>query len=36
VARETHTTKHWWKNTTKKPVVLLSANILIEKDPHQM
>ena len=28
VARETHTTKHWWKNTSKKPAVLLSADIL--------
>jgi quercetin dioxygenase-like cupin family protein len=37
VARETHTTKHWWKNTTKKPVVLLSADILSERDdPHTM
>jgi quercetin dioxygenase-like cupin family protein len=31
VARETHTTKHWWKNTTKKPTVLLSADILQDK-----
>ena len=31
VARETHTTEHWWKNTTKKPVVLLSADILHDK-----
>jgi quercetin dioxygenase-like cupin family protein len=37
VARETHKTSHWWKNTTKKPVVLLSADILHEKsDPHTM
>ena len=37
VARETHTTQHWWKNTTKKPVVLLSADILHDKmDPHTM
>lgn len=37
VARETHATQHWWKNTTKKPVVLLSADILHEKmDPHTM
>jgi quercetin dioxygenase-like cupin family protein len=36
-ARETHTTKHWWKNMTKKPAVLLSADILNEKDdPHTM
>ncbi len=37
VARETHTTSHWWKNTTRRPVVLLSADILHEKsDPHAM
>ena len=37
VARETHATKHWWKNTTKKPAVLLSADLLNEKDnPHTM
>jgi quercetin dioxygenase-like cupin family protein len=37
VARETHLTKHWWKNTTSKPVVLLSADILHDKtDPHTM
>ena len=31
VARETHTTKHWWKNTSKKPAVLLSTDILHDK-----
>jgi quercetin dioxygenase-like cupin family protein len=37
VARETHVTKHWWKNTSSKPVVLLSADILHDKmDPHTM
>ena len=37
VARETHTTAHWWKNTSKKPTVLLSADILHEKmDAHTM
>ena len=37
VARETHATQHWWKNTTKKPVVLLSTDILHDKmDPHTM
>ena len=37
VARETHATKHWWKNTSSKPVVLLSADILHDKmDPHTM
>jgi quercetin dioxygenase-like cupin family protein len=34
---EIHTTSHWWKNTTSRPVVLLSADILHEKgDPHTM
>ncbi len=28
VARETHTTAHWWKNTGTKTVTLLSADIL--------
>lgn len=37
VARETHATAHWWKNSGKKPVVLLSADILHEKsDPKTM
>lgn len=37
VAQETHTTAHWWKNTTKKPVVLLSSDILHDKaDPKTM
>lgn len=37
VARETHTTAHWWKNKSKKPVVLLSTDIIHEKsDPHAM
>ena len=27
VAPETHTTSHWWKNTGKKTVVLLSADL---------
>lgn len=31
VARETHATNHWWKNTSKKPAVLLSADILHDK-----
>jgi quercetin dioxygenase-like cupin family protein len=36
-ARETHITAHWWKNTTSKPVVLLSADILNDKaDQHMM
>ncbi len=37
VARETHATSHWWKNNSKKPVVLLSADILhMKDDPHTM
>jgi len=28
VAVETHETSHWWKNTGKKPVVLLSSDLL--------
>lgn len=37
VAEETHATSHWWKNTTKKPVVLLSSDILDDKaDPKPM
>lgn len=37
VATEIHTTQHWWKNHTKKPVVLLSTDIVGEKsDKHMM
>jgi quercetin dioxygenase-like cupin family protein len=37
VAQETHTTSHWWKNASRQPVVLLSADILHEKaDPKTM
>jgi len=37
VTEEVHTTSHWWKNQTRKPVVLLSADILHDKsDPHTM
>jgi len=32
VARETHATSHWWKNTGKTPVVLLSFDI--QKNPN--
>jgi quercetin dioxygenase-like cupin family protein len=32
VSRETHATSHWWKNTGKIPVVLLSFDI--QKDPN--
>lgn len=31
VAAETHATKHWWKNVSRRPVVLLSADILHDK-----
>jgi quercetin dioxygenase-like cupin family protein len=36
VARETHTTSHWWKNTSTKTVVLLSADILHDKSDKNM
>ena len=36
VTEEVHTTSHWWKNHTKKPVVLLSADILHDKDDQHM
>lgn len=37
VATEIHTTQHWWHNHTRKPVVLLSSDIVGEKaDPHVM
>lgn len=37
VAHETHAVSHWWKNHTKKPVVLLSADILHDRvDPKTM
>ncbi|MEJ1158868.1 cupin domain-containing protein [Prosthecomicrobium sp. N25] len=32
VAPETHATSHWWKNTGRETVVLLSADLL--KDPN--
>jgi quercetin dioxygenase-like cupin family protein len=36
VARETHITAHWWKNTGKQPAVLLSADILHDAADHNM
>jgi quercetin dioxygenase-like cupin family protein len=36
VARETLGTAHWWKNTTDKPVVLLSFDILHDPNDHHM
>jgi quercetin dioxygenase-like cupin family protein len=32
VAEEIHTISHWWKNTSNKPAVLLSADILHDHD----
>lgn len=37
VVAEAGTLSHWWKNNTKKPAVLISADILHEKkDEHVM
>src|SRR6266571_1963332 len=36
VAREIHTTSHWWKNNGDKTVVLLSADILHDKSDKNM
>jgi quercetin dioxygenase-like cupin family protein len=36
VARETHLTAHWWKNTGNETVVLLSADILHDAADHNM
>jgi quercetin dioxygenase-like cupin family protein len=36
VARETYGTAHWWKNTTSKPVVLLSFDILHDPNDRNM
>jgi quercetin dioxygenase-like cupin family protein len=36
VARETHATSHWWKNTGNKTVLLLSADILHDKSDKNM
>lgn len=37
VAPETHVTAHWWKNTGKKTVVLISVDILHDKmEEHMM
>jgi quercetin dioxygenase-like cupin family protein len=34
---ETHSTSHWWKNTGKVPVVILSADLFPQKgDAHMM
>jgi quercetin dioxygenase-like cupin family protein len=37
VTPETSGTSHWWKNTGRKTVVLLSADLFpLKADPHQM
>ncbi len=38
VAEEIHTTSHWWKNHSRRPAVLLSADILHDQaeDKHVM
>jgi quercetin dioxygenase-like cupin family protein len=33
-AMETHATAHWWKNTGRRPVVLLSADLFPTTDEH--
>ncbi|HEX2581062.1 MAG TPA: cupin domain-containing protein [Dongiaceae bacterium] len=36
VARETHETSHWWKNTGKRKAVLLSTDLLHDQADHNM
>ena len=36
VARETHTTSHWWQNNGKVPVTLLSFDIIADPNDHNM
>jgi len=36
VARETHATSHWWQNTGKVPVVLLSFDIQHDPNDYNM
>jgi quercetin dioxygenase-like cupin family protein len=36
VARETRATAHWWRNTGKAPVVLLSFDIMHDPDDKNM
>ena len=36
VARETHATAHWWQNTGKVPVVLLSFDVQHDPNDHNM
>jgi quercetin dioxygenase-like cupin family protein len=36
VTRETHVTSHWWKNTGRETVELLSADVLHDASDHTM
>lgn len=36
VARETHTTAHWWQNNGKAAVTLLSFDIVADPNDHHM
>jgi quercetin dioxygenase-like cupin family protein len=36
VAPETHATAHWWKNTGRKPVTLISADLLKDESDRNM
>ena len=36
VARETSATSHWWKNTSRSPVTLLSADVQHDESDHNM
>ena len=36
VTPETHATSHWWKNTGRETVVLLSADLLHDEADHNM
>jgi quercetin dioxygenase-like cupin family protein len=36
VTPETHVTAHWWKNTGRETVVLLSADLLRDESDHNM
>ncbi len=36
VAAESHATSHWWKNTGKAPVVLISVDINKDPNDHSM
>ena len=36
VAREISATSHWWKNTSRSPVTLLSADVQHDESDHNM